>query len=305
MSELSFCTYDVFTDRRFGGNPLAVVLDGGTLEPGQMQTLAREFNVSETAFLVAATRGDCALRLRIFTPLQELPFAGHPIVGTACALADLGLLPGSGNGGIQVQVETGIGPIPVRIHRSADGTTHAELTLQRPPELGPQTDDPTELAAALDLQADDLHYRTERPRVASSGVPFLLVPLRSPETLAGVDVDIPRLGRLLPSLGARGVYLYARGYEGELRCRMFWPGLGEDPATGSAAAALAARLTQDALAAGESSEGDHRWTLTQGLEINRPSRIEVAARTEGGRIVAIRVGGYAVPVMSGTLHATP
>lgn len=305
MSDLSFSTLDVFTDVRFGGNPLAVVLGADALTTAQMQRLAREFNLSETVFPVAATADDCAMQLRIFTALEELPFAGHPIVGAACALAELGLVPPGSE--VRLQFQTGVGAVPVSIRHALNRPPHAELTTVQAPHFGAHVDAREDLGAVVGLTPDDIGHDEghgfETARVVSCGLPMLLVPLRSPECLAGIEVDFHALRALLQSCAAHSLYLYARGYEGELRCRMFSPGIGEDPATGSAAAALGARLAQDLIDRDETSPGPWQWTILQGLEMGRPSRIEVSAARGQAGVGAVTVGGYAVPVMSGSVHA--
>lgn len=298
MSELSFLILDVFSRRRYHGNPLAVVMGADALAPAQLQRVAQEFNLSETVFPVAATQDDCAMRLRIFTPRAELPFAGHPIVGAACALAELGLVPPGSQARLHLQ--TGVGAVPVTIRNGADGLC-AELLTAQPPQFGPSLDDRQHLAAVLGLAVTDLG-NAEPARVAGCGLPFLLLALRGPECLAGIEVDWGALPQLLRSCAAYGLYVYALGYEGELRCRMFAPDIGEDPATGSAAAALGARLAQDRIDQGRAGPDGWRWTVAQGLEMGRPSRIEIGARVHEGAVAAISVGGHAVVTMSGSLH---
>lgn len=296
MNPLRFHTLDVFTDAPYGGNPLAVVLGAEALTTAQMQRIAREFNLSETVFLLEATRGGAMSRVRIFTPHEELPFAGHPIVGTACLLAMIGLVP-PGNE-LCFALEAGIGLVPVRVDHHEE-LPYAELTTAVLPSFEGQAPETEPLAAVLGLQAQDLGFGAEGPRVASCGMPVLLVPLRAPELLAGVEVDFARLPALLRAAGAKNVYLYARGYEGELRTRMFMPGIGEDPATGAAAAALAGRLASEAA----QTEGTLRWKIAQGVEMGRPSEIHISADKTLGAVCAVRVGGYAVRVMEGMLHA--
>lgn len=296
MTPLRFHTLDVFTDTPYGGNPLAVVLGGDALDTVQMQRIAREFNLSETVFLLDATRSDAMSRLRIFTPQEELPFAGHPIVGTGCLLAMIGLVP-PGNE-FRFALEAGIGLVPMRVdHR--EELPYAELSTAVLPSFEGQPPDQAELATALGLHAQDLGFDSEAPQIASCGMPVLLVPIRAPELLAGVDVDFARLPTLLRAAGAKNVYVYARGYEGEIRARMFMPGIGEDPATGAAAAALAGRLASESAQA----EGTLRWTILQGAEMGRPSEIHASADKSAGTVRTVRIGGHAVRVMEGLLHA--
>lgn len=296
MSELRFLTFDVFTDRPYGGNPLAVVFGGDHLDGAQMQRIAREFNLSETVFVLQATVSGAMLRLRIFTPAEELPFAGHPIVGAACSLVTMEMAPPGST--LNISIETGSGLVPV-ILRNDGRVAYAELTAPQLPRFEGQTPETSAIADVLGLEARDLGFGGEAPCIASCGLPMLLVPLRAPELLAGIDTDRSRVGALLADSGARGLYVYARGYEGELRTRMFHPSIGEDPATGSAAAALAGRLANDA------TETDSRfaWNLVQGAEMGRPSAIFASADKSNGTVTAVRVGGHAVHIMKGYLNA--
>ncbi|HEY0973074.1 MAG TPA: PhzF family phenazine biosynthesis protein [Solimonas sp.] len=297
--DLRFHTLDVFTERLFGGNPLAVVFGGERLNTAQMQTIAREFNLSETVFVLSPTRPDCLHRLRIFTPTQEMPFAGHPTVGTACLLSELRLVPGGAEAAFSL--EENIGAVPVCVRRAEGRATYAELTAARPPAYGAPPPDNARLAAALGLTAADLGRGAEQPRIASCGVPFLLVPLRAPELLAGVEPEASTLRELLQGVGAQELYVYAHGYEpNELRARMFAPALGipEDPATGAAAVALAGALGMEA-----QQDGTHEWLIHQGVEMGRPSQLHIAVDRSGGVVTAVRVGGYAVTVSEGILRS--
>jgi trans-2,3-dihydro-3-hydroxyanthranilate isomerase len=294
---LRFHTLDVFTDQPYGGNPLAVVFGGDALETRQMQRIAREFNLSETVFVLPPTRGDALHRVRIFTPAAELPFAGHPTIGTACLLAELGLVPKGSDAAFVL--EEGIGPVAISLRRTPGEPVYAELTTAQPPEYG-ATPDIDALARVLGLQADELCSGDERPRAVSCGMPFVLVPLRAPELLAAIDFDAGEARRVLGAAWARQLYVYARGYEGELRARMFATGLGigEDPATGAAAAALAGALGSESR-----DEGLLQWTIHQGVEMGRPSRLYIRAERVGGVLTAVRVGGHSVLMSDGLLGA--
>ena len=293
---LDFHSLDVFTETRFGGNPLAVVLAADGLNTRQMQTIAREFNLSETVFVLKATRADAAFRVRIFTPATELPFAGHPTVGTACLLAELGLTPQGED--VRFVLEENVGPVPVRVRmpHEAGGAPYAELTTAVLPERGPAPPSKAVLAAMLGLDEAMLGEATQ----VSCGVPYVLVPLRSPEQLAAISFDVSVWREHLAQAWAHHVYVYARGYEGEWKARMFAPGSGviEDPATGSAAVALAGRFAL------EHPDADARIaeTIHQGLEMGRPSRLHIEADRVAGAVTAVRVGGHAVRVTSGTLR---
>ncbi|WP_293396315.1 PhzF family phenazine biosynthesis protein [Nevskia sp.] len=296
-SHLQFHTLDVFTEQRYGGNPLAVVLAADGLNTRQMQTIAREFNLSETVFVLKPTAPCADFKLRIFTPQIEMPFAGHPTVGTACLLAELGLAPQGDD--VRFVLEENVGLVPVRVCREAGRAPYGELTTAVLPRRGPDAPSAAALATMLGLEEQDIGYAGETAALISCGVPYVLIPLRSPELMAGISFDVACWRQHLAGGWAHQVYVYARGYEGELRARMFAPGAGvhEDPATGSAAVALAGRLALD------SAEADGRlaWTIHQGLEMNRPSVLQIEADKQAGAVIAVRVGGHAVTVLSGTL----
>ncbi len=292
---LSFHTLDVFTDTAFAGNPLAVVLEADGLNSAQMQQLAREFNLSETVFVLKATRTDADVRVRIFTPASELPFAGHPTVGTACLLADLGWLPPEAT---RIVLEENVGLVPVRLLREAHRPWFGELTTAKSPETRAADFDVAALPAVLGIDAGAI----TSVRLASCGNPFVVVTVKQPEVLQGIDFDAAAARRLLTRSWGHAIYVAALGYEGEWRTRMFAPDLGvtEDPATGSAAAAFAGALALDALACGE--QGELAWTLHQGVEMGRPSLLRASASLAEGTVMAVRVGGHAVRVSEGRVR---
>lgn len=293
---LDFYTLDVFTQTAFTGNGLAVVMGAAALNTVQMQTLAREFNLSETVFVLPPTQPDVIARLRIFTPAQELPFAGHPTIGAACLLSELGLAPRPmPDGGVTYLLEESAGLVPVSVHHSHHGWS-AELTVPRPPEFRSFDADPDALAAALALP---INAWASPPLQASCGTPFVIAQLRQPELLASIDCNLSALTALLQPLWGHALYIYACGYSGEIRARMFAPGLGlgEDPATGSAAATLACVLAQ----AATDADGEFHWDIHQGIEMGRPSLLRTSVRKRAGQIVLAQVGGFAVRVASGTI----
>lgn len=288
---LRLLRYDVFTDRPFAGNPLAVVIDPPMLDDRQMQRVAQELNLSETVFL--SDEGDGVVGARIFTPTTELPFAGHPTVGAAVALADEGRIDG------RVVLREGVGPVEVTI---ADGV--ATLTTPRPP-VAVDTADPGEVMAAVGLELGDLHPDLG-PRGWSVGVPFTVVGLRDVAALARAEVDLARWRDHLEFSDAPDLYLLAPvdGVRGERwRARMFGPhvGVAEDPATGAAAAAACGYLAGVA-GDGRLAEG---WAIEQGVEMGRPSEIRVTPVLQGNEIVAVRIGGRAVRVGVGELAVPP
>jgi trans-2,3-dihydro-3-hydroxyanthranilate isomerase len=292
-------TLDVFTDRVFGGNPLAVFPDARGIPNGQMQRVAREFNLSETVFVLPPETAEGTRRARIFTPTAELPFAGHPTVGTAILLAALGEVALDG-GETRIVLEEGVGPVSVLV-RGQDGRPEfAQLSAAQMPETRPSPVGRDELAALLGLSPDDVLEGEFSPAPVSCGVPFLVVPLRGLDALGRARLDPTRWERLLAGTWAPQVYPFApAGPPADFRVRMFAPALGvaEDPATGAAAAAFAGYL-----ALRETTDGAFRWTLEQGIEMGRPSTLHVEADRAAGRVAAIRVGGSAVQVGEGWME---
>jgi trans-2,3-dihydro-3-hydroxyanthranilate isomerase len=299
-----FCTLDVFTDTRFGGNQLAVLPDARGLDPDQMATIAREFNLSETAFVLPPDDPAHTRRVRIFTPGGELPFAGHPTIGTAHALAALGHIQLTGDI-TRIVFEEGVGPVPVSI-RSRNGVpVFAELSVAKLPETGAPPPSRSALADLLSLEVADLTGGTWSPQSVSTGVPFLFIPVRDRNVLKRARVKLDRWEAILKASWAPEVFVFSRDPEREgshIRARMFAPGLGigEDAATGSAAAALGGYLA----ARDPVKDGTLRWVVEQGFEMGRPSIIEVEADKTDGRITAIRVGGASVMVSRGELDVT-
>ena len=295
---LTFHTLDVFTDRRFAGNPLAVVLGADRLDEARMQAVAREFNLSETVFVTAPAEAANTAGLRIFTPERELAFAGHPTIGAAILIAELGGLDG------EVRLEEKVGLVRVRIGREAGAVRFAELAAARMPEPWGNVADDRAIAAALQLGPRDIGFGTHRPSVFNPGNhPMLYVPLASRAALATARISMTNWGGLGVG-GAFLAYLYTPGAAGsgvDFHCRAYTPNTGimEDPATGSAAAGLPGPLF--------SFEGPWRgtrdWVLAQGEDMGRPSRITLSADADGGGLRAVRVGGSAVRVSEGRLVA--
>ena len=293
---LAFRTLDVFTDERFRGNPLAVVLDAGGLDTPEMQAIAREFNLSETVFVTGVDAAAARADVRIFTPKAELPFAGHPTVGTALLLAreGLGLTQGTGR---HLVLAEGAGDVPVAIEL-ADGrairarfTAPGEAVIEEPVDAAP-------VAAALGLDAADLTGIA--PRSAGFGVMFLMVELTSLDALARASVNLPTAALCDAGL-ENGVYLFTRATpDGTIRARMFAPlhGIAEDPATGSAAAALAALLA----GVDPAPTLDGSWRIVQGVEMGRRSVIDITATMRDGAINAVTVAGGAVSVSEGWIE---
>jgi trans-2,3-dihydro-3-hydroxyanthranilate isomerase len=298
---MRFFTADVFTDTMFGGNQLAVFPQAEGIDARAMQAIARELNISETVFVFRPSDPANTRKLRIFTPAAELPFAGHPTIGTAFVLASIGDLP-LADGSASIVFEEGVGPVPVSI-RSRDGRAgYCELTAARIPEEGPTPPPLEEIASALSLRPEDLRGDDLPPRGWSCGVPYLYVPVRDGTALARARINLPAWERSLSNWWSSSVFPFALtgGNEGvDVKARMFAPAFGvpEDPATGSAAAALPGFLAN----VGGPASGTLHWVVEQGVEMGRPSRLHVSCDRVGGRISAVRVGGWSVLVSEGRL----
>lgn len=290
--------YDVFTERPLAGNPVAVLLDCDGLTGERMQAIAREFNLSETVFVLAADNPAHSARLRIFTPAAELPFAGHPTVGAAVCLAAERFGEGAGRQDAVIVLEEGVGPVRcgVRLNGTAG---FAEFDCPRlPHRMGPAADRDI-VAAALGLTPGEIGFENHVPSVWSAGVPYHFVPVRDRAVLAAA---MPVRSAWPGAFGNDGAYLYTRETEGHdhaFRARMFAPMLGieEDAATGSAAAAFAGPVHHfDGL-----TEGVHPAIIEQGYEMGRPSLVRLETTVAGGGVANVRIGGKAVRVAVGTL----
>jgi len=288
---------DVFTDTRFGGNQLAVLPEALGLSDRRMQQVAREFNFSESAFVFPPEQGHTR-RVRIFTPAVEVPFAGHPNIGTAFALAATGAL-GVIDSSLTVTFEEKAGLVPITIHRRQD-TLWCQLSAPERLSLG-KTVPAAAVAAAVSLGPDDVVVTTHQPQVASVGLPFLMTELRDRSALERARIN----GQGFDALAALGVvpdvHLYVRSSdEFDIRARMFAPfdGVPEDPATGSANCALAGLLSHYAAA----TDGTASWRIAQGVEMGRPSELEASAEKRDGVVVATRVGGASVLVSEGIIE---
>ena len=296
---LEFVTVDVFTERRFGGNPLAVVFNGERLSTAQMQSIAGEFNLSETTFVLPPKEATSTAAVRIFTPRAELPFAGHPNVGTAFALANRGSVFGRPIGDVVV-FEEKAGLVPLDLLREGTTTVGARLTAPQPLSRGKDIAADI-VATACSIAVADIETRHHTPCIASSGTPFVFAELKTTLALRAALPRSEAFSRNFPVEEAAGIHLYARdGADGvDIRARMFAPlhGVLEDPATGSANVALAGLL------ANLRPEPDLSLLLriAQGAEIGRPSLLDAAAEKRGGRVVETRIGGRCVAVMTGTI----
>jgi trans-2,3-dihydro-3-hydroxyanthranilate isomerase len=299
---LTFHTLDVFTNRRFGGNPLAVVLDADHLSTEQMQTITREFNLSETIFVMKPADAVNTAKVRIFFPGGEMPFAGHPTVGCAILLAEMKNKPGC-SFETTIRLEENAGLVPVKVTRIGD-VPRAQFTAPVVPFAVDIVLPEVELVAkALSLAPEDIGFDQHHIGVYQGGPRFFYVPLKSLEALSRCVVAEPHWSAMIAQLGVDNAYVYARGGDGvktNYRSRMFAPtgGIPEDPATGSATALLAAQL----LEAETLKDGTHKWQLEQGYEMGRPSDLWLEADVKERKLVAVRVAGQAVRVMQGTLE---
>jgi trans-2,3-dihydro-3-hydroxyanthranilate isomerase len=292
-----FFTLDVFTNKRFAGNPLAVVLEPEGLDTAAMQTIAREFNLSETVFVHPPAAAGHRAALRIFTPGRELPFAGHPTVGTAVLLGHLD----GGEAEREFILEEKVGPVPCRV-KPAGSSGHATFDIPRLPAEAGQPPDNATLAAALSLSAADIGFEKFVPQRWSAGNPFTIVPVRGLEAIARCRPDMTRFDAAFGGdFAAPFVVCRETADAGNaFHSRMFAPGAGinEDPATGSAAAAFSGYLA----AHGGYQDGDHMIRIEQGYEMGRPSLMELTLRI-AGKLSGASIGGGAVMVMEGTLEA--
>jgi trans-2,3-dihydro-3-hydroxyanthranilate isomerase len=299
--QLDFVLADVFTERAFGGNQLAVFPDARGISDGLMQRLAREFNFSETTFVLPPAMPGHTHRVRIFTPTAEIPFAGHPTVGTASVLAATGAVE-TEDGRVRLVFEEGMATVTVDVETGA-GRNFARLSIARAPELRPCDIPRTALARMLGLEADAIGLR--QPWLAGvGGTPYCCIPLASPALVAAARFDPGAWERTLPpGSWTREVYAVAGDFApgGTLKARMWAPGVGvpEDPATGSAAATLVGSLA----ALLPDAAGRFAWTIEQGAEIGRPSVIEADAVKQGGAVVEVRVGGSTVIMARGRMAA--
>lgn len=299
MPSFQYYTADVFTNQQFGGNQLAVFPDARDLPEAAMPRIAREFNFSETTFVLPAQNPAHTRRVRIFTPGGELPFAGHPTVGTAFVLATIGAIPLSGDE-TRIVLEEGVGPVPVTIRSTGGRPDFAQLSVAQLPEFGPPAPSARDLARVLGLETGEVLDGAATSEAVSCGVPFLFVPLRDRSALARARVRLDEFDALLRDYWTAKVFLFCDKPElpgSHYRARMFAPGIGvpEDPATGSAAAAFGGYVAKR----DTRTDGTLRWRIEQGFEMGRPSLLDVEVDKRGGAITAVRVGGNSVLVSKG------
>ena len=306
MREYRFLQVDVFTDKPFGGNPLAVFPDAEGLTTEEMQRLAREMNLSETTFVLPPQAAGADFKVRIFTPAAELPFAGHPVVGTHWTLAHLGRV-ALREPVTQVRFELGVGVLPAALY-VANGQVERVVMTQDRPTFHAVLEDVTDLAVGLDL-APEAISATELPvQIVSTGVPQMMVPVRSLAEVQALDaskLNTAALNQVCRELGTECVMVFTFETErpdATVHVRLFAPLLGvpEDPATGSANGALGAYLVHHR--AVEVTEPTTYIVSEQGAEIDRPSTIYVEVDGQGEAITAVRVGGQVVLVAEGVVR---
>ncbi len=300
---LVYHTLDVFTTRRLAGNPLAVVLEADALETGQMQAIAREFNLPETVFVLKPLNPAHSARVRIFTPMSEVPFAGHPTIGTAVLLAELRLGGLPGNHDQLVTLEQTVGLVRVGVRMRQGQPTHAEFDAPKLPTPAGALAAIEQIGAALGLMTSEIGFANHKPSRFSAGTSFAFVPIASREALARAEVRNPAWDVAFGGQGLVGAYLYCRETvhnTASFNARMFAPDVGipEDPATGSAAVMVAGVL----LAFDGLPDGNHKRLIEQGYQMGRPSEVSLSLEVKSGKLHNVRIGGPAVRVSEGVLH---
>ena len=304
-TEHRYFILDVFTKELFAGNPLAVVLDSDDLSDEQMQKIAREFNFSETVFVCKPENKAHSASLRIFTPAYELPFAGHPTVGTAVLLGFLRFPDLESEQNCVMLMEEKVGRIraKVKLNSGRVGKAVFEVPQLTKPLSNVKLGSKDEIAAALGLHIRDIGFENHVPTAYSAGVPFAMVPIRNLEAMKRARPVMPSWSTAFGAHEHNDAYLYTREttcHASSFHTRMFAPGMGitEDPATGSAAAAFAGVICQF----DKPGQGSHRYSIEQGFEMDRPSIIELGLEVSEGRLTNETVGGHVVLVSEGKLY---
>jgi trans-2,3-dihydro-3-hydroxyanthranilate isomerase len=305
MPALRFVQVDVFTDTPFCGNPLAVILDGRELTGEQMQAVAREMNLSETTFVLPSTDAAAHIKVRIFTPRLELPFAGHPVVGTCYVLATEGLIP-CRDGSFEARVELGVGVLTVDIACADGKVTRVTMTQRTPQFLAVLSSaDVAQLASGLGLDPQAIADTGLPVQLVSTGLPQLMIPVRSLAAVQAISLDLEPLHAICERYQTHSLYVFTRETitrSADVHSRLFAPlaGVFEDPATGSASGALGAYLVHHRVVGGE--EPVVHLENEQGHELGRPSRIYIEVSRHGSRIFRVRVGGCVVKLIDGTIY---
>ena len=299
--EYRYYTCDVFTHTQFSGNPLAVFPNAEGITDAQMQQVARELNLSETAFVLPAESGAHDVRVRIFTPGREMPFAGHPTLGTAWVLCHLGMHSLNSETSTLILGEN-VGPVPVTLRAKHGQLESAELSVAQLPQFS-EAPPVQELAEITGLSVEDFDVAAYPPRFASCGAVFLVAVLKSTEALARIRTRPDGFERVLGNQPSQDFWLAAPTENGRWRARMFAPlmGIPEDPATGSAAAAFGGYLAD----VEARDDGTHDWVIEQGLEMGRPSELRIRVDRTQQASTAVRVRGAAVMVSAGQMFIPP
>ena len=298
-----FHTLDVFTDTPFAGNPLAVVLDCDGLTSARMQQIAREFALSETVFVLEPHDPVNTARIRIFTPKEEMPFAGHPTIGAAILIAQLEAARMLATQHLSIVLEEGVGPVNCTVRQPKGQAARATFALPKLPERREASLDAGALAACLDLDVSDIGFDGHEATIYSAGNAFTFVPVNSLAAMARARPMPEHWAGCLPEVAAK-TFLYTRDVErkgSSFHARMFAPTLGiiEDPATGSAVAAFAGVIGQFE----KPADGEQHYIIEQGFEMGRPSMITLSVEFEARRIVSALIGGAAVRISEGVIDA--
>ena len=298
-----FHTLDVFTTRKFAGNPLAVVLGADNMSTEQMQTITKEFNLSETTFVMKPENLNNTAKVRIFFPGGEMPFAGHPTLGTAILLAELNNKPGF-TISTEIRLELKAGLTPVKVTRIADQCSGIFIAPIVPFIVNSPVPSASDVARALSLDPSDIGFDGHAMVSLEGGPRFFYVPVKTRSALEKSRILEPYWSNILAPMTGNvdAAYIYTRGGDGpkaSFRSRMYAPtgGIPEDPATGSATGLLAAQL----LKAENLKDGTQVWQLEQGYEMGRPSDLRLEADVKSGKLTAVRVGGSALRIMSGEI----
>ena len=288
---------DVFTKKRFGGNPLAVLPEAEGLTDKKMQQIAREFNFSESSFVFPPENGNTR-KVRIYTPDVEVPFAGHPNIGTAFVLASSGMI-GDFHESTEIIFEEKAGLVPIYLKKLDDGSIWCELQAPEKLSIG-KTVSAEDLALAISQDSGDIIADTHPPQFASVGLPFVIAELKDTQTLELASVNIEGFKKLASQYNTRFTLIYTRSNdEFDVRTRMFAPfdGMPEDPATGSANCALGGLLTHY----NDSASGDFEWRIAQGVEMGRPSHLKARTQKKDGKVTATYIGGNSVMISEGII----
>lgn len=302
MRAYRYLRVDVFTDRVFGGNPLAVFPTAQGLSTEAMQQLAKELNLSETTFVLPATKPGAAARVRIFTIDRELPLAGHPVVGTAFALASTGgIAVREGQNRIQLELGSGVLPVDIEVR---EGKVQSVVMTQRPPTFGPVLSDARRLAAALSLAPDQIDLDTLSARVVDTGIPWLLIPVKDRRALAAVRADAKLCAALAREVGTDLFHAFTLDSvdpDCAVSTRHVWWGTvtpGEDPVTGSAIGCIASFLVGEGVIL---ASPEARFSIEQGSSVGRPGKVHARIGAAGGKVTCVQIGGAAVHVGTGEI----